>query len=266
MAAWRATIRRIARSTARTRAVVTPILALVLTACAAPGASSSAVAPGPTVASASPSASPAPSHTVDRDALFECPEYGGRCLGPIEAGTYTTRVFKPAITYTVPDGWENREDLLGNFLLQIEDDDRYLGIYRDIAVPQECEEAPEPGIGQTPAELAEWLTSHPGLVTSEPEQVSIGGLDGLFVDISLDPGWTTVCPYSGGQPVVPFIIGGGVSGLHHVILPGFEERLYLLEYEGGNVAIEVGPEGSSLDEYLTEVQPIIESLEFSTNG
>ena len=34
-----------------------------------------------------------------------CPfPWGGKCLGPIPAGTYTTTTFQPSITYTVPDG------------------------------------------------------------------------------------------------------------------------------------------------------------------
>jgi hypothetical protein len=38
-------------------------------------------------------------------------------LGALTAGTYKTRVFHPAISYTVPDGWKNFEDTPGNFLL-----------------------------------------------------------------------------------------------------------------------------------------------------
>jgi hypothetical protein len=94
----------------------------------------------------------------------------------------------------------------------------------------------------------------------------IGGLEELQLDISLDPSWDVTCPYSEGLPVVPFIIGNGISSLHHVTFPGFEERLYLLEWNGGNVAIEVGSEGQSLDEYLAEVQPIIESLHFGSRA
>lgn len=193
---------------------------------------------------------------------FRCPPHGGDCRGPLDAGTYTTRVFSPAITYTVPDGWENGEDLPGNFLLQLAEDVRYLGIYRDIAAPLGCQEGPDASVGQTVTALTAWLTSHEGLVTTQPEPVSIGGLQGAYIDISLDPGWTVTCSFSDDMPVVPFIIGGGVSSLHHVILPGFVERLYLLEFDGGNVVIEVGPEGGSLSGYLEHVMPIIESLEF----
>ncbi len=184
------------------------------------------------------------------------------CLGPLDPGTYSTVSFSPRITYTVPDGWSNDEDLPGNFLTVMTGDVRYLGIYQNVRAPKDCEEDWADGVEGTVQDLVGWYTTHPGLVTTEPEEVVVGGLTGVFLDISLDPSWDVTCPFSEGQPVVPFIIGNGVSSLHHVILPGFHERLYLLEWDGGNVAIEVGPEGASLEDYLTEVLPIVESLRF----
>ena len=168
----------------------------------------------------------------------------------------------PWIQYTVHEGWTNGEDLLGNFLLQLRDDQRYLGIYRNVRAPLRCEEKPDSDVDASIEALSAWLTSHRGLTTTEPKSVVVGGLEGVYIDIGLSRTWTTTCPYSEGQPIVPFIVGGGPSSLTHVILPGFEERLYLLTYRGENVAIEVGPEGSSLDEYMDEVTPIIESLAF----
>jgi hypothetical protein len=193
---------------------------------------------------------------------FACPPHGGECLGPLDAGTYTTRAFSPPITYTVPEGWTNGEDLPGNFLLQLLRDPRYLGIYRNVAAPDGCVERPDPDLERSVQAVSDWLTAHPGLDTTDPEPASVGGLNGVYTDISLDPAWTITCPFSAGEPVVPFIIGAGPSSLHHVIVPGFEERLYLLDYEGGNIAIEVAPEGFDLDDYLASVGPIIESLRF----
>jgi hypothetical protein len=62
-------------------------------------------------------------------------------------------------------------------------------------------------------------------------------------------------------PVVPFTVGGGPSCLHLVVLPGFHERPYLVEGDGGDVAIEVGSEGAASPQYLELVTPIIESLQ-----
>lgn len=192
-----------------------------------------------------------------------CPNtHGGVCLGSLEAGSYTTIAFQPEITYTVPAGWTNLEDLPGNFLLQKEDDPRYLGIYQNVRAPAECDEVWADGVEGSVQDLLDWYAAHPGLIVSEPEDVTIGGLDGVWIDVSMDPAWDVTCPYSEGQPVVPIIIGNGISSLHHVILPGFEERLYLLVWNEGNVTIEVGSEGQSLGDWLEELSPIIESIQF----
>jgi hypothetical protein len=93
--------------------------------------------------------------------------------------------------------------------------------------------------------------------------MTVGGLTGVVIDVSLDPSWTKGCAWSGGQPSIGIIIGAGPSSLTHVLKSSVpDERLYLLEVEDGNVAIEVGPEGTSLEEYLELVTPIIEGIRF----
>jgi hypothetical protein len=196
---------------------------------------------------------------------------GGQCLGPLKSGTYRTRVFEPAIRYTVPDAWVNAEDLPGNFLLYREDDPQdglvggsYIGIYTDIRAPHRCEEAWAEGVGHTPAELAEWYVDHPGLAASRPRSIEVGGLRGLMVDVPLAEDWRGRCPWSQGKPVVPVIIGSGVSHLHHVSLRELDVRLVLLEWKDTNVTIEITSvkEQHSQAEFLAMVDPIIESLHF----
>ena len=46
-------------------------------------------------------------------------------------------------------------------------------------------------------------------------------------------------PLDGVIHAIPVIIGGGVSDLHHVLGAPLEMRLILLDWEEGNVAIEV---------------------------
>jgi hypothetical protein len=175
--------------------------------------------------------------------------------------------FSPAITYTVPAGWTNGEDLPGNVLLQLQDDNRYIGIYRDTNAPYKCEEHPDPDVRQTVSDYTRWLRRHPLLHVTKPRPVAVGGLHGVVMDISKAPGTKGKgCTVDTLEGIVPFIIGGrGPARLHHVILdtPGWKERLYLLRYRGGNVAIEISPEGDSLVEYLEEVTPILQSLRFA---
>ena len=91
----------------------------------------------------------------------ECPnDEGGACLGALQAGSYETTVFGPAITYRVPDGWANYEDTPGNFLLVPPGDDLegvnaetsdYIGVYTAVAPTRSsCSERAAPGASRRP--------------------------------------------------------------------------------------------------------------------
>jgi hypothetical protein len=196
---------------------------------------------------------------------------GGYCLGALEPGTYRTKSFKPRIRYTTPEGWVNGEDLPGNFLLYREDDPQegflggsFVGIYTDVRAPQPCAEDWADGVGHTPADLAAWYAEHPGLAAIRPRPVEVGGLRGLVIDVPLRSDWDRTCPWSQGRPVVPVIIGSGVSQLHHTAIPGSDTRLIVLSWRDTNVTIEISSvtKQHSKQEYLDLVEPIIESLVF----
>jgi hypothetical protein len=252
------------------------LAATVLAALLATGCASDADTGDAAPASTGSAASPAPSSETEAAVQQPAPcfnPYGGQCLGPLEPGTYRTRVFEPAIRYTVPAGWVNAEDLPGNFWLYREDDPQegftggsYVGIYTGVRAPDGCGEAWADGVGQTPAELAQWYADHPGLAAGEPRPVEVGGLEGLLVDVPLAEDWKGRCPWSRGKPVVPLIIGDGVSDVHHVTLPGIAVRLILLEWRDSNVTIEVTSVDSqhSRSDYLALVEPILDSLTFRT--
>jgi hypothetical protein len=247
----------------RSLTLVIALLAILLTGC---GSDDAAATPSPARAAAGDGKAQTGNVPLTR----VCPNpHGGQCLGPLEPGTYTTVAFSPAITYTVPAAWTNTEDLPGNFGLQLNGDVRYLGIYQNANAPYKCEEHPDPAISQSVSDYTRWLRRHPLLRVTKPIPVSLGGLHGVAMDISKAPGTEGKgCTFAEGTitGAVPFIVGGrGPASLHHVILdePGFKERLYLLRYGRGNVAIEVGPEGASLPRYLRVVEPILRSLRFA---
>jgi hypothetical protein len=83
--------------------------------------------------------------------------------------------------------------------------------------------------------------------------VTVGGLPGVALDLTLDSDWKTSCP-PGALNAVPVLIGGGVSDLHHVICAHLQMRLLLFHWDGGNLAIEVTAllEQHSLTNYLEE--------------
>jgi hypothetical protein len=202
-----------------------------------------------------------------------CPNsHGGHCLGPLEAGQHATSVFAPALQYTVPAGWTNLEDLPGNFLLQRESDPQdevfggnYVAVYQNIrAAARDCTESPQAGVGKSATELTAELKNRPGVDIVAEGDVAIGGLSGYRLDLRIDPSWADACLEGLDVPAVPLIIGSGVSQFHHSLVPPTTLRLVLLDWHDGNVAIEVSSwnEQNSLDEFLTVVNPIIDSFVF----
>lgn len=109
-------------------------------------------------AATSPSTSLTPMRSPSSAQRPSCPNGdGGDCLGPLSAGTYTTVTFHPRITYTVPAGWSNFEDLPGNFLLVppggtltgVNDNTSdFVGVYASIAADAaDCSGKLAPGVG-----------------------------------------------------------------------------------------------------------------------
>jgi hypothetical protein len=164
------------------------------------------------------------------------------------AGTYSTRTFQPRLTYVLPTGWGNYEDLPGNFELLPPGFDLaggdagtsdYIGVYTHVVAETEECAGPAPGAGTTPAGIGKWLAGQRNLAVTTPRKASIGGLDGLVLDVTLAKGFKRVVDWSNGRCL---IIGQAPSGLEHGVNPGGSMRLYLLESPvtpGATLAIEI---------------------------
>lgn len=257
-------------------ALVGTALVLAVSGCATASPSATAGGGASEPASASPTAIPSESTSPTASTRPYCPvPYHGECLGPIPAGTYTTVQFLPPITYTVPDGgWFNSEDLPGLFTLippgfsvgldSNEPTGDSIGIATSVvAANADCTESEQPGVGHTAAAQAAEFAQRPGLTTTKPRPISVGGLRGLVLDIRLADGWTQTCFFSQGEPVVPLFNGVGPSrGLDASIGPGFMMRLYLLDHSGATLAIGFGDTsgGTHLDTYSA----IVDELHFGS--
>jgi len=200
-----------------------------------------------------------------------CPNpHGGVCRGPLGPGTYTTGSFTPTLTYTVPTGWDNEEDLPGNFLLlppggSLSGVDAgssdYIGVYSSVRVADpDCAPTQLTDVAATPADMAAYFTAHAGLATTNRRDVTVDGRPGVAVDISLKKGWTTGCDALSG-PLVPMIIGVGLSELEHAVIPGLTVRLLLVEDHGSVLAIEIDDAsgGAHLDTY----EALVETFDFA---
>jgi hypothetical protein len=208
------------------------------------------------------------------DAWVTCPDpEGGACLDTAAVGTHTTDAFIPGLTYTMPDGWRNLTDQKGEVFFLPPGQDvalivpggaDYIGVYTSVrAENRNCsteEEAAsdEPGVGRTPEALAAEFQARPGLATTTPTAVTIGGLSGLVMDLRLAPGWTGHCFYA-PDPAVQLLGGVDPSAFEHGILTGLTMRLYLLARGEESLAIEIDDyaDGANLDAYSAIVEQFV---------
>ena len=195
--------------------------------------------------------------------------FGGTCIGELTAGTHQTTSFRPKLTYTVPVGWTNETDHIGNVNLIPPRNDwqensmnngssDFVGIYASIAVAKSwCGDGH--GAIHTPTAFAAWLRRQPGMAVTRPQPVTFSGLHGYVVTIRVAKGWTKPCSWSHGQPAADTTVLAGLppspSGLLMGVLGPGIMRLWLLGYHGGTLGVAVNTIADrTLDKYSRVVQ------------
>lgn len=213
-----------------------------------------------------------------------CPNQGG-CLGDLEAGDHVSVAFNPFVpitdyvydygrlSYSTPEGWSNIVDGQNGYILAKQDAPENAAIYvfsTALADSQAdgCPGTVEPGVGTTASALASWLTTLPGLATTTPAPVTIGGLTGMTVDVSVDPTWTRTCPYSNGKPAVAMFTNGQYAeGLNFDwgLTAGAHMRLILLDLpDGRTLLIDVeAQDQAAWDALVADAMPVIDSFQFN---
>ena len=63
-----------------------------------------------------------------------------------------------------------------------------------IAPSDACSERQDMSVGYSASALVERVTKHPGPVVSAPQAITIGGHQGQWMDITVDPSVTKTCP------------------------------------------------------------------------
>jgi hypothetical protein len=162
------------------------------------------------------------------------------------AGTYRTVKFKPALTYSVPTGWANDEDNVGNFTLappgvSLSDAEHATSTIlvwtRAEAAGMNCTARPDPKPPLTAKGIAQWLAHHAGVTSTQPRPVAIGGLVGYVLSVHLAPRGGIRCA---GIPNrnAPLLDGWGQSGGQFWISgPPDRALVYLLNFHGLPLAI-----------------------------
>ena len=214
----------------------------------------------------------------------DCPDPENDCLGPLEASSYPTYFIDPwipaggawqprfgAITYEVPEGWENVVDYPTEYKLEPKGAAADTGVFLfseawPVKRDDPCLFAPDAAAGRTAGDMAAYLEGLPGLVPAEAQAVSIGGLSGYRIDLAMDPAWTGTCSFSQGTPTRPLYGDGSSSdGFAWAIGPEARMRNWFLDLDGSrSLLVDVeAPDQASFDAIVDEATAIVESMEFT---
>ena len=230
-----------------------------------------------------------------------CLNPDNQCLGVVEPGTYPSQFFSPrvsledgwqadlgSLSYTVPAGWAASDDWPSTYGLAPADDyvafwaeqstdpvwpDAVIVWARPAAVtPDACSFTHAVGDGQTPAQLAEAVSSVPGVIATTPVPVEIGGRPDISIDVRIADGWTGTCPeISEGRPFVPLVAEAvedgyriGLGGQDPSVAGSDPQRLIFLDIGGGHIVmIQVDSlTEDTFEPFVAQAMPIIESFRF----
>lgn len=217
-----------------------------------------------------------------------CPPPGW-CLGDLDPGRHVSAAFNPwappealhydygRFSYVVPDGWQNTEDGGDGYVLAKQDapggTDELPGpairIWQDVLPNGQtpgCERAPAPGVGHTARAIATWLSSLPSLTTTKPKSVTIGGLNGFMLDVSMTPASNSTCPWMDGQPAATLFLNSDPSSSFGWGNPGLDGsmRLFLLDLGGGRtLLIDIeATDQATWKALVADAMPVVESFQF----
>ena len=192
-----------------------------------------------------------PSPSVSSPAAIECENDLPGCAGPLVAGTHRSSQFEPSVSYEttseVVGAWLNAIDIPTIYKIdQADPNDPYVLMWSDAAIvdqSDQCSTNPDTGLGRRAADWIEFLTSHPGLVASEPLSIDFGTVTGQQVELAVADSWTTVCPDHGSFYVG--LLTQSVEGQPSEYGLGSNQRLLMTVVDVGDRTVVMQTYGSS---------------------
>jgi hypothetical protein len=228
------------------------------TASVAPSAASATGRPTPT---SLPTAIPRP---TDLPTDGSCdPDH--TCLGLLDEGEHREDVFIPHFSFTTTDGWANLQHSGGSVdlhWLQHPGD----AIYFFARPRASSTDGTLANIGKTTVQsLGAWIAANPDLQSTAPEPVTVGGLAGQRMDISLAP----TADQPAGECPTPTCIGF-LSGTDRAtwawdlgVANSEKVRLYLLDAGDDVIAIAADSlDGTTFEALTAEADQLLGSVTF----
>jgi hypothetical protein len=251
-----------------------PLAAIAAVIVVAAGLAIAGLNPSPGPGGRTPGPSPVPSSSASTPptpaASIACEDDLAGCAGALAAGDHESSHFAPGLSYVTPEGWRNVIDLTSIYKLDPLSGSPYILLWSNASIALQdppCGALPDPTKGTKAADWIAMLTSHPGIVATEPVSIDLGGLQAQQVEVALDPGWTATCPQHAG-PHVSFLTQL-VNGTPSEYGLGNNERVLVTVVDVGSldkrtiVILSYGPvDAASFASSTQAVRTIIASFRF----
>jgi hypothetical protein len=189
-----------------------------------------------------------------------------QCLGLLPPGSYHSENFDPAFSFSITEpGWQNLEEVPWVLpLLPVDHPGDAVMFFRGPRVSADDGRILASVGADVPAIVA-WFVANGSLSVSSPADVTVGGLAGMWFDVSVAPGASNTDPGCPVRVCQAMLAGKAGSGqLWGWGLAGIEkERIYLLTARNGTVAIVVDSmDGASFDDLARRASTVLATVEF----
>jgi hypothetical protein len=184
----------------------------------------------------------------------------------LQPGEYRSEEFEPSLSFRVGDGWTNVPPESSE-VLAIQRGGAVMGEVNFFSLKEVYEPARKgmPNVEEAPKDPKGWVAwgrQHPYLQNSEPEQVEVGGVKGLQVDVVVGD-----LPNYRGRCGTDCVDIGTVEGYPQlkidVFVPEDEKaRVTFLDVEGETVTISIISPASEFEEFVPEAQKVLDSVEW----
>jgi hypothetical protein len=179
----------------------------------------------------------------------------------LQPGVYRSEEFEPSLSFRVGEGWKYQPIEASDELhIAREQGTGALGF----VVPHQVYKPTKtgtPNVVEAPEDLVGWYQHHPYLRTTEPRQVTVGGVEGVRFDVAVDD---LPDDYRGRCGSGCVDVARLSSGSQTFLGEGYKVRLTILEDVGGKtVELAFASSAGDFDEFAPEAQKVVDSVKWT---
>ena len=164
----------------------------------------------------------------------------------LTAGQTLSGVFKPALSFTVGQGWALNYPPAPDWFI-IERNDAFLS-FLNVAEVYDPEHPSEDNVSATPEDLVGWLKNHPHLKVTDEKKLFVGGVPGVQLDVSCRGSCVSLFP---------------TSTEDFSFLEGYRNQLTILQVGGETVVISAESPADNFNSFQPEAQDVISSVKWN---